>query len=152
MALEIQSTAFNEGATIPKLYTCDDKNVSPALSWSEPPAGTQSLALIVDDPDAPMGLWTHWLIFNLPATARSLPQGVPTTERAAGGVQGANTGKKLGYTGPCPPPGPVHRYYFKLYALDTTLNLKPGAVRADVDKAIQGHILAEGQLMGRYGR
>lgn len=153
VTLQIESAAFVAEGTIPQRYTCDKDDVSPPLSWSEPPAGTQSLALIFEDPDAPAGTWTHWVLFNMPAGIRSLPEGVPLDPVVEGtGVHGSNSWRRLGYGGPCPPPGPVHHYYFKLYFLDTSLDLDPGASKKDVEKAIQGHILAEGQLMGEYGR
>ncbi len=153
MALKVTSTAFESGSTIPKKFTCDGPDVSPALNWNDPPAGTQSLALIADDPDAPVGTWVHWVLYDLPADARSLPESVPEQEQLANGArQGRNDFGKIGYGGPCPPPGKPHRYFFKLYALDTKLDLKAGATKAGVEKAMQGHILAQGELMGRYGR
>ena len=152
-ALTVTSSAFAAGANIPKKYTCDAEDVSPALKWSEPPAGTQSFALIVDDPDAPVGAWVHWVVFDIPAGARSLPENVTKQEQLADGSrQGRNDFRKIGYGGPCPPPGKPHRYFFKLCALDAELNLKAGAMKADVERAIQGHVLAQGELMGRYGR
>ena len=152
-ALTVTSSAFAAGANIPKKYTCDAEDVSPALKWSEPPAGTQSFALIVDDPDAPVGAWVHWVVFDIPAWARSLPENVTKQEQLADGSrQGRNDFRKIGYGGPCPPPGKPHRYFFKLCALDAELNLKAGATKADVERAIQGHVLAQGELMGRYGR
>lgn len=153
MALKVTSTAFESGSTIPKKFTCDGPDVSPALNWNDPPAGTQSLALIADDPDAPVGTWVHWVLYDLPADARSLPESVPKQEQLANGArQGRNDFGKIGYGGPCPPPGKPHRYFFKLYALDTKLDLKAGATKAGAEKAMQGHILAQGELMGRYGR
>jgi Raf kinase inhibitor-like YbhB/YbcL family protein len=151
--LTLTSGAFEPGATIPKKFTCDGPDVSPALAWNDPPAGTQSFALIGDDPDAPVGTWVHWVLYDLPASARSLPENVPKQEYLQDGSrQGRNDFRNIGYGGPCPPPGKPHRYFFKLYALDVKLNLKPGATKADVEKAIAGHILAQGELMGRYGR
>ncbi len=147
MTITITSTAFKEGDKIPRLYTCDDQNVSLPLSWTNVPTGTVSLALIMDDPDAPSGTWVHWVLFNLPADTSSLAQG---TE--GGGTQGKNDFNKLGYGGPCPPRGSTHRYFIKLYALDRVLELKAGASKAQVEKVMQGHIVAQGQLMGRYGR
>jgi hypothetical protein len=153
MALELKTTAFSPGGTIPKKFTCDGPDLSPALSWSNPPAGVESFALLVDDPDAPVGTWVHWVLFDLPATARELPEGVSATEQLEGGArQGRNDFRKIGYGGPCPPPGGPHRYYFRLYALNTKLNLKAGATKADVEKAMAGHIQAQAELMGRYGR
>jgi len=152
-ALLLESQAFGAGGTIPQRYTCDGDDISPGLTWSDPPAGTQSLALIFDDVDAPVRTWIHWVIFNLPADARALPEGVPADPAVAGlGVDGSNSWKRLGYGGPCPPKGSPHRYTFRLYALDTVLDLEAGASRAELDQAMEGHILATGQLMGRYGR
>jgi len=152
MALQVTSTAFTEGGTIPKKYTCDDADLSPALAWSGVPQGTRSLALIADDPDAPAGTWVHWVLYDLPADLTSLPDGAQGLGAQGLGSQGTNDFRRSGYGGPCPPKGPAHRYYFKLYALDTQLNLKSGASKADVEKAMKGHILAQGQLMGKYGR
>jgi len=151
--LLVESDAFEAEGTIPQLYTCDGNDISPPLSWSELPAGTQSLAFIFDDVDAPAGTWVHWVIFNIPADARSLPEGVPTDPVVAGlGVHGSNSWGNLGYGGPCPPKGGPHRYTFRLYALDTVLDLDAGVDRAGLDGAMEGHILSTGQLMGRYGR
>lgn len=147
MAIQVTSTAFSEAGTIPKKHTCDGQDVSPQLSWSGVPEGTKSLALIMDDPDAPIGTFVHWVLYDIPADVKELPEGVQGV-----GVQGVNDFRRSGYNGPCPPRGPAHRYYFKIYALDTTLGLKAGARKADVEKAMQGHILAWGQLMGKYGR
>jgi Raf kinase inhibitor-like YbhB/YbcL family protein len=153
VTLKLTSSAFEPGATIPKKFTCDGPDVSPALNWSDPPAGTQSFALIADDPDAPVGTWVHWVLYDLPADARSLAENVPKQEQLPSGArQGRNDFRKIGYGGPCPPPGKPHRYFFKLYALDAKLNLKAGAAKAEVEKAMQEHILAQGELMGRYGR
>lgn len=151
--MRVESDAFKAEETIPQRYTCDGEDLSPPLSWSEPPAGTQGLVLIGDDPDAPVGTWDHWVLFNIPAATRSLPEGIPADPVIDGvGTHGSNGWHRLGYGGPCPPKGGAHRYYFKLYALDTTLNLDPGASKKDVETAIEGHILAEGQLIGLYGR
>jgi len=153
MALELKTTAFAPGGSIPKKFTCDGPDVSPALTWTAPPAGTQSFALVMDDPDAPVGTWVHWVLYDLPAAARELAENVPKSEELAGGArQGRNDFRKTGYGGPCPPPGPPHRYFFKLYALDAKLNLKAGATKADVEKAMKGRILAQAELVGRYGR
>jgi Raf kinase inhibitor-like YbhB/YbcL family protein len=152
MQIKIASRAFEEGGMILKQYTCDGDDVSPPLTWTSVPSGTESVALICDDPDAPMGTWVHWVIFNLPAAVKELPENVPTQKNLAnGGVQGTNDFHKIGYGGPCPPGG-THRYYFKLYALDMALDLQPGSTKKDLLKAMEGHILAEGQLMGRYKR
>ena len=145
------SSAFKEGQAIPSQYTCDGKNISPPLAWNGAPTGTASLALIVDDPDAPTGVWTHWVLFNLPADSSDLPEDASQSESALhSAVQGRNDFKKLSYGGPCPPAGKQHRYFFKIYALDITLNLPPGATSKDVQTAMTKHILAEGQLMGTY--
>ncbi|MBA7656850.1 hypothetical protein ES703_64777 [subsurface metagenome] len=153
MALELSSSAFQEGGEIPTKYTCEGQDVSPAITWGEPPAGTQSLALIVDDPDAPVGVFTHWVLFNLPADSRGLPEAMPTQAQLPdGSLQGKNDFGKIGYGGPCPPPGRPHRYQFTLYALDQTLDLKAGASKKQVLDAMQGHILAQGRLTGTYQR
>jgi Raf kinase inhibitor-like YbhB/YbcL family protein len=153
VSLELTSTAFRPQDAIPKEYTDDGANRSPPLRWSEPPPGTKSLALICDDPDAPRGTWVHWVLFNLPAQARQLDEGVPTSEVLANGAkQRKNDFGKVGYGGPAPPRGKPHRYFFKLYALDTVLDLPAGATKAQVVDAMRGHLLAEGQLVGSYGR
>ena len=153
MSFNISTTAFQPGGDIPRKYTCEGPDVSPALNWTDPPAGTQSFALISDDPDAPVGTWVHWVAYDLPSSARQLPEGVPKTDAiAGGGRQGLNDFRKTGYGGPCPPPGKPHRYYFKLYALDSKLNLKPGATKKTVESAMQGHILAQAEVMGRFQR
>jgi Raf kinase inhibitor-like YbhB/YbcL family protein len=150
MAITLTSTAFSEGAPIPSDYTCDGADISPPLAWSEVPSGTQSLALIVDDPDAPRGTWVHWVLYNVPATVTELPPNVPLERSLPNGAkQGRNDFGKIGYGGPCPPRG-THRYYFKLYALDTQLALDAGATKQELLDAMAGHILAEGQLMGTY--
>jgi Raf kinase inhibitor-like YbhB/YbcL family protein len=152
MSIKVTSTAFADGEMIPKQYTCDGANVSPPLSWSGVPAGAKALALICDDPDAPGKTWVHWVVYDLPASLTSLTENSATaTELTGGGTQGANDFKKIGYGGPCPPSG-THRYYFKLYALDTDTSLKPGATKDQLLKAMEGHIVAQGQLMGRYKR
>jgi hypothetical protein len=147
MALQVTSPVFIEGGTIAKKYTCDAENVSPALTWTGAPPGTQSFALIADDPDAPVGTWVHWVLYDLPAETTTLAEGVKGI-----GVEGVNDFRKNGYGGPCPPRGTPHRYYFKVYALDTQLGLEPGASKRDVERTMQGHVLAQGQLMGKYGR
>ena len=153
MAFTITSSAFENGGNIPKKFTCDGPDVSPALAWSDPPASTQSLVLIADDPDAPMGTWVHWVVYDMPATARELPEGLARTAvLPVGGLQGVNDFRRSGYGGPCPPPGRPHRYSFRLYALDRKLGLKAGAVKRDVEAAMKGNILAQAELMGRYGR
>ena len=153
MSFQISTTAFSEGGTVPKKCTCDGPDLSPPLSWTEPPAATKSFALIADDPDAPAGTWVHWVLFNLPAACRQLPEGVKREERLDDGtLQGRNDFRRIGYGGPCPPPGKAHRYLFKLYALDSLLPLKAGATKPEVERAMQNHILGQAQLMGRYGR
>ncbi|HEX2711862.1 MAG TPA: YbhB/YbcL family Raf kinase inhibitor-like protein [Candidatus Acidoferrales bacterium] len=153
MAFDLKSSAFTAEESIPKKHTCDGPDLSPALAWGQPPAGTQSLSLIVDDPDAPVGTWVHWVLYDLPATARELPEGVPKQEELSSGArQGRNDFRRIGYGGPCPPPGGPHRYFFKLYALDTKTNLKPGATKTELEKAMRGHILGKSELMGRYKR
>lgn len=148
----ITSSAFKEGGIIPKQYTCDGKDISPPLAWSSVPDSTKSLALICDDPDAPMGTWVHWVIFNLPLELKELPENVPPENTLKNGAkQGQNDFRKIGYGGPCPPGG-THRYYFKLYALDTVINLGAGSTKKQLLKAMEGHILAKGQLMGKYRR
>lgn len=152
MALEIKSAAFQNEGMIPSEYTCDGKDTSPPLSWSAPPKGTLSFALICDDPDAPMGTWVHWVVYNIPPDKRGLDGSFPREEKLPDGtLQGTTDFRRTGYGGPCPPGG-THRYYFKLYALDTTLTLAPGASKQDLLKAMQGHQLAEAVLMGRYQR
>ena len=152
MEIKMRSSAFEEGGMIPNKYTCDDVDVSPPLAWDEVPDGTKGFALICDDPDAPMGTWVHWVLYDLPPTTRALPENIPTKETLENGAkQGTNDFRKIGYGGPCPPGG-THRYYFKLYALDIALNRDPGMTKAELLKAMEGHILAEGQLMGRYKR
>jgi len=151
-SFSVKSTAFVENSAIPKKHTCDGPDVSPALEWSGAPAGTKSLALIADDPDAPLGTWTHWIAWNIPPD-NSLREGVQKTETLADGTrQGKNDFRRIGYGGPCPPPGKPHRYFFKLYALDAKLELKPGASRRELESAMKVHILAEASLMGKYGR
>lgn len=153
MKIELTSPAFREGETIPKTYTADGEDASPPLRWGDPPAGTQSFALIADDPDAPRGTWVHWVLFDLPAGERGLGQGTPKEEALPNGAkQGKNDFRKVGYGGPSPPPGKPHRYFFKLYALDAPLGLPAGATKAQVEGGMKGHVLAEGQLMGKYGR
>lgn len=152
-ALTLRSTAFKEGEAIPKKYTCDDADNSPPLAWEGVPEKTKSLALIADDPDAPRGTWTHWVVYNLPAQTKELPENEPKQESLSNGAkQGNNDFKKAGYGGPCPPPGNPHRYFFKLYALDTELNLDAGATKDKLLAAMAGHVLADGQLMGTYQR
>lgn len=148
MTFKLDSPAFSDGATIPVDFSCEGQDKSPELRWSESPANTRSFALIMDDPDAPGGTFTHWVLFDLPAAARQLSAG-----DNAIGVAGQNGFGSSGYRGPCPPPGGAHRYFFKLYALDVaTLNLPAGAARSDVEQALRDHIVGRAQLMGRFGR
>jgi Raf kinase inhibitor-like YbhB/YbcL family protein len=153
MAMEIKSSAFQNGADIPRKYTCDGTDVSPPLWWENAPSETKAFALISDDPDAPVGTWVHWVIYDLPADTKELVEGVKTSETLLNGAkQGINDFRKVGYGGPCPPPGPAHRYFFRLYVLDAQTNLKPRATKQQLLDAMKGHILAEAQLIGRYKR
>jgi Raf kinase inhibitor-like YbhB/YbcL family protein len=151
MSLQLSIPAFEQGEMIPDRYTCKGQDISPALNWAGLPEETRSLALICDDPDAPMGTWVHWVIFNIPADTEGLPEDIPSSEAtlASGAAQGTNSWGRMGYGGPCPPSG-THRYFFRLYALDNKLDLKPEATKAQVLNAMEGHILAECELMGRY--
>ena len=150
--MEIKSSAFENNKMIPKQYTCDGKNISPQLLWSDVPEGTKSIALISDDPDAPMGTWVHWVIYNIPGDVNELAENIsPDKTLSNGAKQGTNDFKKIGYGGPCPPSG-THRYFFKLYALDTKLNLDSGATKKQLLQAMEGHILAQAELMGKYKR
>lgn len=152
MEIKIKSPAFGEGGMIPLKYTCDGQDISPPLSWTTVPNDTKSIALIADDPDAPMGTWVHWVLFNIPANVQELPENIPPHKTLQNGAKhGITDFKKPGYGGPCPPSG-THRYYFKLYALDTEINLDSGITKKQLLKAMEGHILAEGQLMGKYKR
>ncbi len=146
--LTVSSTSFVHNGNIPSKYTCDGINISPQISWSAGPQGTKSYALICDDPDAPMKTWVHWLIFNIPATVHSIPENDAGIEEA---LYGTTDFRRTGYGGPCPPSG-THHYHFKVYALDIDLPLKSGAGKADMEKAMQGHILAQGDLIGLYIR
>ena len=150
MDLPLSSPAFEAGAMIPVENTCRGSDISPELVWGEPPAGTRSFVLIMDDPDAPAGTFVHWVIFNIPASARGLPASLPRDEKLTDGtVQGRMGGRDVGYRGPCPPSG-THRYFFKLFALDTMLNLTSDARAQDLTKAMEGHVLAKGELMGVF--
>jgi Raf kinase inhibitor-like YbhB/YbcL family protein len=153
VVLTISSKSFANGGTIPEKYTCDAEDVSPELSWNEPPAGTKSFALLVDDPDAPVGNWNHWALWNAPAESRGLPEGVSKTRHLPDGTQqGMNDFRKIGYNGPCPPPGKPHRYFFKLYALDAKLTLKDNSGKRELEEGMKGHVLAQAEWMGQYGR
>jgi len=152
MDIKVSSEAFEEGGMIPAKYTCDEDDISPPLAWDSIPEGTKTLALICDDPDAPMGTWVHWVLFNLPVDISELPENVPPERELENGAkQGTNDFGRIGYGGPCPPGG-THRYYFKLCALDAVLDLEAGARKPQLLEAMEGHILAKGQLMGRYSR
>jgi hypothetical protein len=150
-AMKLTSPAFRDGLSIPSEYTCDGQNISPPLMWSDPPAGTRTLALICEDPDAHNGTWTHWVLYGLPAFVTELPAGVSTAEiPSVGGRQGANSFHHLGYGGPCPPAGEMHHYIFTIYAVDAFITLEANAGRADLLGALDGHIIGQGQLMGTY--
>lgn len=154
--LTLTSDAFANGGTIPAKYTCTGRNISPALAWTDPPAGTQSFALIMDDPDAPVGTWVHWVLYNIPPETRSLEEDLPVTGKNVSEGQGSpfvgrNSGGNIGYDGLCPPSG-THRYFFKLYALDETIGLLPGADKGELLKAMEGHILAQGELVGTFSK
>jgi len=151
--MEFRIPAFAHGATIPRIHTADGSDRSPALQWGEPPAGTRAFALIVDDPDAPVGTWVHWVLYDLPGSARSLAEDQPRTPDLPGGArQGKNSWGALGWNGPSPPPGRPHRYYFRIAALSAPLGLPAGATRAQVEAAMRGKILAEATWLGTYGR
>jgi Raf kinase inhibitor-like YbhB/YbcL family protein len=150
--MKISSPSFKHGDFIPRKYSCDGNDISPPLNWENVPDGTKSFALISDDPDAPMGTWVHWVIYNLPSDLRSLSEDIPKNKQLENGaMQGITDFRRPGYGGPCPPGG-THRYFFKLYALDALLNLGPGASKVGVVKAMQGHIIAQCELMGKYRR
>jgi len=153
MSLQIASSAFGDGDRIPSDFTADGPDKSPQLTWSSVPDETMSLVLICDDPDAPMGTWVHWVYYNMPAEMTELQEGVePQPEPPAGGIQGKNDFGRIGYGGPSPPPGKPHRYFFKLYALDAVLDLGPGATKAEVEAAMENHILDSGETVGTYQR
>lgn len=149
--MQLTSSSFQPEGNIPRQFTCEGNDISPELSWKNAPSGVKTFALIVHDPDAPRsGGFTHWVAYNIPANVTEIPQDLPKSEKLPnGGIQGKNDSGKLGYMGPCPPSG-THRYYFYLYALDTELNLQPGATKDELEKAMKGHILAQTELMGRY--
>jgi len=150
--MKITSSAFNEGQMIPLKFTCDGQDISPPLEWDNAPGAAKSFALICDDPDAPMGTWVHWVVYDIPPDMKNLAEDIrPERELGRGIRQGKNSWPNIGYGGPCPPGG-THRYYFKLYALDTMLNLKPGATKEQLLQAMKGHVLEEAQLMGKYQR
>jgi len=149
--LQLRSSAFSNGSVIPPKFTCDGSDLSPPLSWSDPPPGTKAFALIMDDPDAPAGTWVHWVLYDLPASVRELPENVPTAKDLESGArQGLNDFRRIGYGGPCPPRGATHRYSFRLYALDLTTQLPAGAAKSELERAMKGHILAQSELIGRF--
>ena len=153
MAFRVESPAFEAKGKIPQKHTCDGADISPPLAWKEAPPGTKSFTLISDDPDAPAGTWVHWVIYDIPPDTGGLEEGIPKTEELANGAkQGMTDFRKVGYGGPCPPPGKAHRYFFKLYALDRALDLPPKATKADLLVAMNGHVLAQDELMGLYQR
>jgi Raf kinase inhibitor-like YbhB/YbcL family protein len=148
----ITCPAFSAGEMIPSVYTCDGKDISPPLQWSQAPPGTRSFALVSDDPDAPAGTWVHWVVWNIPSSVNSLEENLPARESPLGTVrQGTNDFRRIGYGGPCPPSG-AHRYYFRLYALDTLLELGSATTKSQLEKAMKGHVLAQAEVMGKYRR
>jgi Raf kinase inhibitor-like YbhB/YbcL family protein len=149
-AFDISSSEFKKGEAIPSDFSCDGRDISPALAWTNPPPGTQSFALIMDDPDAPIGIWVHWIIFNMPASTRGLKEAMPTDPQLSdGSLQGKTSAGSSGYHGPCPPSG-THHYFFKLYSLDTMLSLSTDADKKELLAAMEGHILANVALMGTF--
>jgi Raf kinase inhibitor-like YbhB/YbcL family protein len=153
MNMPITSAAFLDGEPIPRVHTCDGQNTSPPLKWNNVPRGAQSLVLICEDPDAPSGAFVHWVLYNLPATVSELPAGLPAADELPNGArQGRNDFQRIGYSGPCPPSGGPHRYFFRLYALDTEMRLAAGMTWKQLARCMEGHILAAGQLMGTYKR
>ncbi len=148
----ITCPSFAQGEMIPAVYTCDGRDLSPPLQWTGAPPGTRSFALISDDPDAPVGTWVHWVVWNIPSSMNSLEENLPKKDTLPGGIrQGTTDFRRIGYGGPCPPSG-THRYYFKLYALDTVLELPPTTTKAQLEKVMKGHVLAQVELMGKYRR
>ncbi len=153
MSFSLSSSSFAPGAAIPRQYTCDGADQSPPLAWDQVPVGTRSLALVVEDPDAPGGTFVHWVLFDLPPDPPRLAAGVShQTVLPNGARQGRNDFRRVGYGGPCPPRGPAHRYFFRLYALDAPLNLTPGATAVEVRSAMSGHVLGQAELVATYGR
>jgi Raf kinase inhibitor-like YbhB/YbcL family protein len=155
--MELKSPAFQDGEAIPPIHTCDGGDVSPPLEWSGAPPGTRSLALIMEDPDAPVGTWVHWVLYDLPAGLKGLGARLPKTECLADGAKhglcwGTDRFSKVGYHGPCPPPGPAHRYVFTLYALDAAPRLPPRRTKTELLQAMKGRVLAQAALIGLYGR
>ncbi len=159
MSFQLTSSAFGRGSSIPGQYTCDGADASPELSWGDTPAdgnapqGTVTFALVMNDPDAPVGDWVHWVVWNIPATSHGVVASFPREEQLRNGTrQGRNDFGKIAYNGPCPPPGKTHRYFFRVYAVDARLDLAPGATRAQIESALKGHILAQAEYMGTYRR
>ena len=153
VTFEVRSVAFEHDSLIPREYTCDGEDISPALTWSGVPDGAKSLALVCDDPDAPSGVWVHWVLCGIPPDRDSLPAAVPRENEVLGGIlHGMTSFRRVGYGGPCPPEGKPHRYFFRLYALDAELELEAGRTKEELLAAMEGHVLAQGELMGRYGR
>ena len=151
--ISISAEGFKDGTTIPDVYTCKGKDISPSLSWKGIPAGTKSIALIMDDPDCPGGTFVHWVLYNVPPQTQKLPEGMPHDKTLAdGSMQGMTDFARPGYGGPCPPPGKPHRYFFKIYALDSMINLPPGASKKQFENEMSGHILAKGEIVGIYKR
>jgi Raf kinase inhibitor-like YbhB/YbcL family protein len=151
--IHLLSPAFRHGDVIPRAHTCEGEDLSPPLSWTGIPMERRSLALVCDDPDAPRGTWVHWVLYNLPGETVELSPGMPAVpELPSGARQGRNDSGEIGYSGPCPPPGKPHRYYFRLYALDIMLSLPHGVSKAELEQAMADHILAQGALMGVYQR
>lgn len=150
MTMTLTSEAFTDGNVIPRRYSCDGEDVSPPLAWTDPPEGTQCFALIMDDPDAPGGLWVHWVLFNVPPQVAAIGEG-GSRQVPEGAIHGTNSWGRASYGGPCPPGG-THRYYFKLYALDEALSHGPEVTAPDLERAMSGHVLAEATLMGRFSR
>lgn len=152
MEIKVTSTAFKEGDMIPSKYTCDNTNISPQIAWANYPKQTESFVLISDDPDAPVGTWVHWVVYNIPPKINELKENFKKDSMSPEGImQGTTDFRKIGYGGPCPPSG-THRYYFKIYALDIILNVKPGLTKKEILEKMEGHVIGEGQLMGKYKR
>jgi Raf kinase inhibitor-like YbhB/YbcL family protein len=153
MSFFLRIPAFSEGGRIPAEYTCQGKDISPELIWGDLPQGTKSLILICEDPDAPMGTWVHWVIFNIPATEKGLKQSIPAVAKLPNGIlQGRNDSNRLGYNGPAPPPGSVHRYFFRLYALDNMLKAESGITKQKLLALSQNHILGKAEYYGTFSR
>lgn len=151
--IQLTSAAFSHGSVIPRVHTCDGEDTSPPLAWTGGPVERRSLALVCDDPDAPRGTWVHWVLYNLPGQTVELAQGVPSVpELPSGARQGRNDSGEIGYSGPCPPPGKPHRYYFRLYALDIMLTLPHGVSKGELERAMANHVVGQGTLMGTYQR